>query len=87
MYNRYNSTNIVYNTDEKYNTIFDNKKVKGINQYTTLTVPSSANETVIPFSNRVKSAKGNILFDMTNPNIYKSIAPIAIAVFSMSLFI
>jgi hypothetical protein len=56
------------------------KKIKAaeendINQYTTLTVPSSANETVIPFSNRVKSAKGNILFDMTNPNMYKAMLP------------
>ena len=43
-----------------------------INQYTTLTVPSSANETVIPFSNRVKSAKGNIgYFDLKNPIIYE----------------
>jgi hypothetical protein len=56
------------------------KKIKAaeendINQYTTLTVPFSANETVIPFSNRVKSAKGNILFDMTNPNMYKAMLP------------
>lgn len=48
-----------------------------INQYTTLDIPK-ASEVVIPFSNRVKSAKGNILFDMTNPNIYKGIAPYVI---------
>jgi len=57
------------------------KKIKAgeennINQYTTLTVPSSANETIIPFSNRVKSAKNNNgMFDMANPNIYKALIP------------
>ena len=29
-------------------------------------------EQVTPFSNRMKSAVGNILFDIKNPNIYKS---------------
>ena len=42
-----------------------------------LNVPSTQlKEQVTPFSNRVKSAKGNILLDMTNPNIYKSLLPI-----------
>jgi hypothetical protein len=50
-------------------------KENNINEYTTLRVPSSYNEVVIPFNNTVKSAKGNILFDMTNPNIYKSMLP------------
>jgi hypothetical protein len=33
-------------------------------------------EVVIPFNNRVKSARGNNgMFDMTNPNIYKALIP------------
>jgi hypothetical protein len=49
-----------------------------INQYTTLTNPQNG-EVVIPFNNRVKSAVGNNgMFDMTNPNIYKSILPIGL---------
>jgi hypothetical protein len=39
-------------------------------------VNENAFEMVVPFNNRMKSAIGNILFDMTNPNIYKSLAPI-----------
>ena len=38
------------------------------------------NMSIIPFSNNPKSMKGNILFDMTNPNIYKAIVPGAIGV-------
>ncbi len=37
------------------------------------------NQSVVPFSNYPKSAKGNVgFFDMTNPNIYKAAAPIGI---------
>lgn len=35
MYNRYEKTQIIYNTDEKYSSLFDSKHVLGINQYTT----------------------------------------------------
>lgn len=35
-------------------------------------------QTIVPFNNYPKSTKGNILFDMTNPNIYKAIVPGAI---------
>ena len=35
---------------------------------------------VTPFSNFLKSAKGNIKFDMTNPNIYKAAIPIGLGV-------
>ena len=39
-------------------------------------INEKAFEMVIPFSNRMKSAVGNIgFFDMTNPNIYKSVIP------------
>jgi hypothetical protein len=37
-------------------------------------------EMVVPFSNYPKSAEGNILFDITNPDIYKAIVPAAIGV-------
>ena len=38
--------------------------------------PGNHHEVVIPFNNTVKSAIGNNgMFDMTNPNIYKSILP------------
>ena len=50
-----------------------------------LNVPSTRlKEQVTPFSNRLKSAKGNILFDMTNPNIYKAIVPGAIGAGAVS---
>jgi hypothetical protein len=49
-----------------------------INQYTTLKNPQNG-EVVIPFNNRIKSAVGNNgMFDMTNPNIFKAIAPIGL---------
>jgi hypothetical protein len=37
-----------------------------------------AREIVFPRNNQVKSAVGNILFDMNNPNIYKALVPAAI---------
>jgi len=37
-------------------------------------------EIVFPTNKQLKSAKGNILLDMTNPNMYKSILPYAIPV-------
>jgi len=43
-------------------------------------VDTQLQEGVTPFSNQMKSAKGNILFDMNNPNIYKAIVPGAIGV-------
>ena len=36
-------------------------------------------EYVVPFTNYPKSAKGNVgFFDMTNPNIYKAVAPVGV---------
>ncbi len=35
MYNRYESTGIIYNADERYSNIFQSKKINGINQYST----------------------------------------------------
>jgi len=65
-----------FNTEyEDLNNYINAAKENNINDYTTLRVPSSSNETVIPFNNTVKSAKGNILFDMTNPNMYKAMLP------------
>jgi hypothetical protein len=60
---------------EDLNKYINAAKENNINDYTTLRVPSSDNEVIIPFNNTVKSAKGNILFDMTNPNIYKAMLP------------
>ena len=51
--------------------------------YTSLDInhPTDPNyEMVVPFSNYPKSAEGNILFDITNPDIYKAIVPAAIGV-------
>ena len=42
-------------------------------------VDSQLQEGVTPFSNQMKSAKGNILFDMSNPNIYKGMVPVGAA--------
>lgn len=40
---------------------------------------ANADEYVVPFTNYPKSAAGNVgFFDMTNPNIYKSVLPYAI---------
>lgn len=50
-------------------------KKSGINKYTTLENPYNG-EIVVPFKNYPKSAIGNNgMFDMTNPNIYKSLIP------------
>jgi hypothetical protein len=39
--------------------------------------PAELDEYVVPFTNYPKSAKNNVgFFDMTNPNIYKAVAPI-----------
>ena len=49
--------------------------------YTSLDINHPTNpyyEMVVPFSNYPKSAEGNILFDITNPDIYKAIVPAAI---------
>ena len=49
--------------------------------YTSLDIshPTDPNyEMVVPFTNYPKSAEGNILFDMTNPNMHKGIIPYAI---------
>ena len=67
--------------------LYANKK--GVNQFRqrepssgASTAPSPGYKTeyhtaVIPYSNKVKSATGNSgMFDMTNPNIYKSLLPI-----------
>jgi hypothetical protein len=51
--------------------------------YTSLDINHPTNpyyEMVVPFSNYPKSAEGNILFDITNPDIYKAIVPAAIGV-------
>jgi hypothetical protein len=45
---------------------------KGFDSFT------KGHQTIVPFTNYPKSAIGNILFDMTNPNIYKSIVPYTI---------
>jgi len=48
-----------------------------LDEFTSLHNPKNG-EVVIPFNNRVKSAIGNNgMFDMNNPNIYKSIVPLA----------
>lgn len=36
---------------------------------------TKGHQTVVPFTNYPKSAIGNILLDMTNPNIYKAVVP------------
>ena len=47
-----------------------------LDEFTSLHNPKNG-EVVIPFNNRVKSAIGNNgMFDMTNPNIYKSLLPL-----------
>ena len=43
-----------------------------LDEFTSLHNPKNG-EVVIPFNNRIKSAVGNILLDMSNPNIYKSL--------------
>lgn len=54
---------------------FKNKLENNIDRYSTLENPQNG-EVVIPFNNPVKSAVGNNgMFDMTNPNIYKSLIP------------
>jgi hypothetical protein len=46
-----------------------------LDEFTSLHNPQNG-EVVIPFNNRVKSAVGNVgFFDMSNPNIYKSLVP------------
>lgn len=48
-----------------------------LDEFTSLHNPKNG-EVVIPFNNRIKSAIGNNgMFDMSNPNIYKSLVPIA----------
>ena len=55
---------------------FRNKLNNNIDSYSTLENPQNG-EVVIPFNNLVKSAVGNVgFFDMTNPNIYKSLLPL-----------
>jgi hypothetical protein len=41
--------------------------------FNTMKSSTGPSEIAIPFSNKVKSAVGNILLDMSNPNIYKTI--------------
>lgn len=57
---------------------FSSKYTNSLDDYTTLTNPYNG-EVVIPFDNKIKSARGNVgFFDITNPNIYKSLVPIGI---------
>ena len=81
-----------YPNIEKYNNTLDTnfekdiseliKNKKQLDNYDLIKV---GNEVVIPFDNPVKSAIGNNgMFDMTNPNIYKSVLPIGLGASYMS---
>lgn len=44
-------------------------------------------QSVVPFSNRPKSAKGNVgFFDMSNPNIYKALIPAFVAKYGIGKY-
>lgn len=59
----------------RVNRFLDNDLVIGDEFYPKIN--ENAFEMVVPYSNRMKSLRGNIgFFDMTNPNIYKAVAPV-----------
>jgi hypothetical protein len=56
---------------------FPVRKPVGINTHPLPAYKTRPNTAVVPYNNQLKSATGNNgMFDMSNPNIYKSLAPI-----------